>query len=48
MVLRNKTKLVLLSIAAITSLLMGNVFQVYAAPDQQKSSHSGSIRTCDQ
>ncbi|NJD53875.1 MAG: hypothetical protein FIB07_13525 [Candidatus Methanoperedens sp.] len=32
----NKTKLVLLSIAAITSLLMGNVFQVYAAPDQQK------------
>ena len=36
MVLRNKTKLVLLSIVAITSLLMGNVFQVYAAPDQQK------------
>ena len=36
MILNKKTKLVLLSIAAITSLLMGNVFQVYAAPVQQK------------
>ncbi|NJD03007.1 MAG: hypothetical protein FIA99_10535, partial [Ruminiclostridium sp.] len=35
MIVKNKTKLVLLSIAAITLLLMGNVFQVYAAPDQQ-------------
>jgi hypothetical protein len=36
MVLNNKTKLVLLAVAAITSLLMFNVFQVYAAPSQQK------------
>ncbi len=35
MSLKNKTKLVLLSIAAVTSLLMGNVFQVYAASSQQ-------------
>ena len=35
MIEKNKTKLVLLSIAAITLLLMGNVFQVYAAPGQQ-------------
>jgi hypothetical protein len=36
MVLNKKTKLVLLCIAAITTLLIGNVFQVYAAPSQQK------------
>jgi hypothetical protein len=36
MVLSNKTKFSLLAIAAITSLLMFNVFQVYAAPGQQK------------
>jgi len=36
MVINNKTKLVLLAVAAITSLLMFNVFQVYAAPSQQK------------
>lgn len=36
MVLNKKTKLVLLAVAAITSLLMFNVFQVYAAPSQQK------------
>ncbi|SNQ61742.1 hypothetical protein [Candidatus Methanoperedens nitratireducens] len=35
MIVKNKTKLVLLSIATITLLLMGNVFQVYAAPSQQ-------------
>ncbi len=35
MIHKNKTKLVLLYIAAITLLLMGNVFQVYAAPSQQ-------------
>ncbi len=34
MVLNNKTKLGLLAIVAITSLLMGNVFQAYAAEDQ--------------
>ncbi|TAN37998.1 MAG: hypothetical protein EPN24_06005 [Candidatus Methanoperedens sp.] len=32
----NKTKFVLLAIAAITSLLMFTVFQAYAAPSQQK------------
>lgn len=31
MIVKNKTKLVLLSIAAITLLLIGNVFQAYAA-----------------
>ncbi len=36
MVLKNKTKLVLLAIAAIASLLMGSVFQAYADPGQQK------------
>lgn len=36
MVNNNKTKLVLLCIAVITSLLIGNVFQVYAAPVQEK------------
>ncbi|HWQ95800.1 MAG TPA: hypothetical protein VN368_00360 [Candidatus Methylomirabilis sp.] len=36
MIFNKKTKLVLLCIAAITSLLMGNVFQVYAAPVQQE------------
>jgi len=36
MVLNKKTKQVLLCIAAITTLVMFNVFQVYAAPVQQK------------
>ncbi len=34
MVIHNRTKIVLLAIAAITSLLVGNVFQVYAASGQ--------------